>query len=218
MAETKVDLSKMNPKEKWDYLWYYYKNYMIYGIIGLILGLSIVFEVVTNDEVIFNLTLCGQAESIPGYNELEENITKLLSPDAKRKETARVQLYALENIEESFDELTALYQQKLMTQVAAGELDLLVINEVDFDPMYQEGLFEPLGLNQQINWDQIDSQSLVYGPNQEEVYAIKVEGNPILEALDYPTQHKLLVMINNSTRQTEAAQVINYLLSAQSIR
>ena len=124
MAEKKVELSKMNLKEKWEYLWYYYKNYMIYGIIGLILGLSILFEVVTNDEVIFNLTLCGQAEWIPSYTELEQNLTKLLSPDAKRKETARVQLYALENIEESFDELTALYQQKLMTQVAARELDL----------------------------------------------------------------------------------------------
>ncbi len=218
MAEKKVDLGKMNPKEKWDYLWYYYKNYMIYGIIGLILVFSIVFEIVTNDQVIFNLTLCGQAELIPGYTELEQELTQLLSPDAKRKETARVQLYALENIEESFDELTALYQQKLMTQVAAGELDLLVINQVDFDSMYHEGLFEPLGANKQIKWDQIDAQSLVYAPNQEEVYAIKVDTNPILEALDYPTQNKLLVMINNSARKTEATQVINYLFSNQTVR
>lgn len=213
MAEKKVELKSMTKKQRWDYLVYYYKNHMLVGIIGLILIGTLIFELVNNEKVIFMLTLCGQGELIPGYTALEEELTGLISPETKKKETARIQLYALENIEESFDDLTALYQQKFLAQVAASELDLVVINEADYDVFYEQGLFEPLEAQSDINWEQINEADLVYGVTDQHIYGIKVENNQILESIDYPTQNKMLVMINNSTRKAESVKIINYLFS-----
>lgn len=213
MAEKKVELKSMTKKQRWDYIGYYYKNYMLVGIVALVLIGTLIFELVSNEKVIFTLTLCGQGELIPGYTVFEEELTELISPESKKKETARVQLYALENIGESFDDLTALYEQKFLAQVAANELDLVVINEADYDIFYEQGLFEPLETQSQINWEQINEADLVYGAAEQHIYGIKVENNQILESIDYPTQNKMLVMVNNSTRKAESVKIINYLFS-----
>ena len=50
-----------------------------------------------------------------------------MAPEATKKEKVLVQFYGLNEVETSFDEMTDLYQQKMISQIAAQELDLVIM-------------------------------------------------------------------------------------------
>lgn len=212
MAEKKVDLKSMTKQEKRDYIWYYYKTHIITGLLAILLVGSLIYEVTSKDQIIFSLTLFGASEPTLYYEEIEEDLTQLVAPDSNAKETVRVQFFALNEVEESFDEITDLYQQKMMTQVAAKELDLVIMGENDFKFYANQNMFEPLNEVTGIDWSLVADQDLLKDSTTQLIYGIKMSENSLLNTVNYDSEGKVLALINNSNHKEMATKIINYLL------
>ncbi|WP_317326820.1 hypothetical protein [Turicibacter sanguinis] len=213
MAEKKVDLKTMTRKEKKDYIWYYYKSHMMMGLFAVVLVGSLIYDVMTKDKIIFSLTLFGEAESGVQIEEIQQDLTQLVAPEATKKEKVLVQFYGLNEVETSFDEMTDLYQQKMISQIAAQELDLVIMGESDFGFYAEEKMFEALNEISGIDWSLVEETQLIKDEQTDLVYGIKMAGSQLLNRINYDTNGKVLALINNSLNKEMAVDVINQLLS-----
>lgn len=213
MAEKKVDLKSMSRQEKKDYIWYYYKNHILMGIFAVVLVGSLIYDVMTKDKIIFSLTLFGEAESALQIEEIQQDLTQLVAPEAAEREKVLVQFYSLNDVETSFNEMTDLYQQKMMSQIAAQELDLVIMGENDFKFYARENMFEPLNELVGIDWSLVEDAQLIKDEETDFVYGIKMERSQLLNSINYETNGKVLALINNSLNKEMAMEVINQLLA-----
>lgn len=213
MAEKKVDLKSMSRQEKKDYIWYYYKNHILMGIFAVVLVGSLIYDVMTKDKIIFSLTLFGEAESALQIEEIQQDLTQLVAPEAAEREKVLVQFYSLNDVETSFNEMTDLYQQKMMSQIAAQELDLVIMGENDFKFYERENMFEPLNELVGIDWSLVEDAQLIKDEETDFVYGIKMERSQLLNSINYETNGKVLALINNSLNKEMAMEVINQLLA-----
>ena len=186
MAEKKVDLKTMTRKEKKDYIWYYYKSHMMMGLFAVVLVGSLIYDVMTKDKIIFSLTLFGEAESGVQIEEIQQDLTQLV---------------------------TDLYQQKMISQIAAQELDLVIMGESDFGFYAEEKMFEALNEISGIDWNLVEETQLIKDEQTDLVYGIKMAGSQLLNRINYDTNGKVLALINNSLNKEMAVDVINQLLS-----
>lgn len=212
MAEKKVDMKSMTRRERKDYIWYYYKTHIIVGICTLILAGTLIYDVVSKDQVIFSLTLFGEVDPTLDCEVIERDLTQLIAPEATEKETVRVQFYGLNDVETSFDEITDLYQQKMMTQVAASELDLVIMGENDFEFYIDQNMFQPLNELHDIDWSLVDEDQLLKDDETNMIYGIKMSENPIFKTINFDSEGKVLTLISNSKNKEMAVEIINYLL------
>lgn len=127
--EEREALKNGTPKEKLNYFWYYYKWYVIGGLIAIILIGSFVYQLVTRTETVFeavmmNATLLTQDEIYAeefgeyiGMNPKEENVMFDTSIHVS---------------EDSRDEISYTSIMKLTAYTAAGDLDVMVTDTDSF--------------------------------------------------------------------------------------
>lgn len=186
---------------------------MMMGLFAVVLVGSLIYDVMTKDKIIFSLTLFGEAESGVQIEEIQQDLTQLVAPEATKKEKVLVQFYGLNEVETSFDEMTDLYQQKMISQIAAQELDLVIMGESDFGFYAEEKMFEALNEISGIDWNLVEETQLIKDEQTDLVYGIKMAGSQLLNRINYDTNGKVLALINNSLNKEMAVDVINQLLS-----
>lgn len=212
MAEKRVDFKSMTKQEKRDYIWYYYKNHMLIGLFSIVLIGSLVYDVASKNQIVFSLTLFGESDAVLELEEIQQTLTEVIVPNGSEKEKVLVQFYGLHEVQDTFDEITDLYQQKMLTQIAAQELDLVVMSESDFNFYSQENMFDSLDELEGINWGLISDKQLIKDSKVNKIYGIKLIENELLNEINYESSGKVIALVKNSLNKDKAVQVINYLL------
>ena len=211
MVKQNIKLKEMTMKKRCSYFWDYYRYHVIGAFLILVLMGTVIQEVANQSTILLNVVISEMINERTDVTELEQQLTQIVKSEAEENETIRIYAYPFNNIESSFSDLTQVYLEKFVAQVAISELDVFILEENDFSYFYEQGLFKPLDeLLQEV--EGIDSSDYLLAED-DHVYAIRLEGNKLLEAKGIETKNKVVTVLSNSLRQEESADLILALLN-----
>lgn len=211
MVKQNIKLKEMTMKKRCSYFWDYYRYHVIGACLILVLMGTVIREVANQSTILLNVVISEMINERTDVTELEQQLTQLVKSEAEENETIRIYTYPFNNIESSSSDLTQVYLEKFVAQVAISELDVFILEENDFSYFYEQGLFKPLDeLLQEV--ERIDSSDYLLAED-DHVYAIRLEGNKLLEAKGIETKNKVVTVLSNSLRQEESADLILALLN-----
>ena len=211
MVKQNIKLKEMTMKKRCRYFWDYYRYHVIGACLILVLMGTVIREVANQSTILLNVVISEMINERTDVTELEQQLTQLVKSEAEENETIRIYTYPFNNIESSSSDLTQVYLEKFVAQVAISELDVFILEENDFSYFYEQGLFKPLDeLLQEV--EGIDSSDYLLAED-DHVYAIRLEGNKLLEAKGIETKNKVVTVLSNSLRQEESADLILALLN-----
>lgn len=211
MVKQNIKLKEMTMKKRCSYFWDYYRYHVIGACLILVLIGTVIREVANQSTILLNVVISEMINERTDVTELEQQLTQLVKSEAEENETIRIYTYPFNNIESSSSDLTQVYLEKFVAQVAISELDVFILEENDFSYFYEQGLFKPLDeLLQEV--EGIDSSDYLLAED-DHVYAIRLEGNKLLEAKGIETKNKVVTVLSNSLRQEESADLILALLN-----
>lgn len=211
MVKQNIKLKEMTMKKRCSYFWDYYRYHVIGACLILVLMGTVIREVANQSTILLNVVISEMINERTDVTELEQQFTQLVKSEAEENETIRIYTYPFNNIESSSSDLTQVYLEKFVAQVAISELDVFILEENDFSYFYEQGLFKPLDeLLQEV--EGIDSSDYLLAED-DHVYAIRLEGNKLLEAKGIETKNKVVTVLSNSLRQEESADLILALLN-----
>ena len=211
MVKQNIKLKEMTMKQRFSYFWDYYRYHVIGAFLILVLMGTVIQEVANQSTILLNVVISEMINERTDVTELEQQLTQLVKSEAEENETIRIYTYPFNNIESSSSDLTQVYLEKFVAQVAISELDVFILEENDFSYFYEQGLFKPLDeLLQEV--EGIDSSDYLLAED-DHVYAIRLEGNKLLEAKGIETKNKVVTVLSNSLRQEESADLILALLN-----
>ena len=211
MVKQNIKLKAMTMKKRCSYFWDYYRYHVIGACLILVLMGTVIREVANQSTILLNVVISEMINERTDVTELEQQLTQLVKSEAEENETIRIYTYPFNNIESSSSDLTQVYLEKFVAQVAISELDVFILEENDFSYFYEQGLFKPLDeLLQEV--EGIDSSDYLLAED-DHVYAIRLEGNKLLEAKGIETKNKVVTVFSNSLRQEESADLILALLN-----
>ena len=211
MVKQNIKLKEMTMKKRCSYFWDYYRYHVIGAFLILVLMGTVIREVANQSTILLNVVISEMINERTDVTELEQQLTQLVKSEAEENETIRIYTYPFNNIESSSSDLTQVYLEKFVAQVAISELDVFILEENDFSYFYEQGLFKPLDeLLQEV--EGIDSSDYLLAED-DHVYAIRLEGNKLLEAKGIETKNKVVTVLSNSLIQEESADLILALLN-----
>ena len=211
MVKQNIKLKEMTMKKRCSYFWDYYRYHVIGACLILVLMGTVIREVANQSTILLNVVISEMINERTDVTDLEQQLTQLVKSEAEENETIRIYTYPFNNIESSSSDLTQVYLEKFVAQVAISELDVFILEENDFSYFYEQGLFKPLDeLLQEV--EGMDSSDYLLAED-DHVYAIRLEGNKLLEAKGIETKNKVVTVLSNSLRQEESADLILALLN-----
>jgi len=238
LKEEKSKLKKMKSfKDRWDYIWEYYKL----PIIGIIFVLCTIAYVI-------NLTLINPpkkrgvgltliTEALPNQEVFKANAEKAINV----QEGYELVINNLYLDDSQSTEYQKAIKQKFLVMLAASEIDLIIGIEDFFGELNStQGLF--MNLDQALSDSKYDSirDKFIYGlipvksageideseivdyvnPVDQQTYkcvkrpiAISLKDNEVLEQLGYNTYNTYIAFIANSPRMEKALELFDYIFS-----
>jgi len=169
-------LFKLDAK-KVDNFFLYNKYTIIISIVGIILLFSIIKGVITRVDTDFYLTSIGQI-TIEDSEKVQENIKKITpSLQAPLAEA----LYIGQNDQ---GEQTYAMMMKISASLAAGEMDLILVDKDMYDSLAKQGAFETVDdLSKSIGFSLPKDEELFVKPEEGEgaVYGVDVTNSQFLK-------------------------------------
>jgi hypothetical protein len=206
---TMVDLKSMSRKEKIEYIWDYYKLHIISVIVVIAVIASFIHGQLTKIDYVVNVTIIGNAISESKKEEAEKKFTSLVIKEGEQRKQALIDVIATDKSELSYEMM-----QKFVVRIAAGEIDVVILDKGFFDSFVKQDMFIPLESISQINLSDIKQSKIEASgsTNNKAVYAIGVEGNKELEAMGYDTKNKVLGIMASSKNKDNGIKVFNDIL------
>ena len=195
----------MSFNKKIEYIWDYYKIHIIAGLSIAILMGYFIYSQVTQINYIFNFTVVGNMQ-VEKNESFQKELTKLLVNNQNKDQT-------MVNVIPSNINQDPMIIQKLMAQLTANEIDLILLNKVDFNKFVKEGMFKKLDEVKDLELSSIKYEKVkAEGSNTTGIYAISVEKNDILEAHGIDTKDKVVCIAASTKKEDKAVIVLKWLL------
>jgi hypothetical protein len=206
---TMVDLKSMSRKEKIEYIWDYYKLHIISVIVVIAVIASFIHGQLTKIDYVVNITMIGNAVNESKKEEAEKKFTSLVVKEGEQRKQALIDVIATDKSELSYEMM-----QKFVVRIAAGEIDVVILDKGFFDSFVKQDMFIPLESISQINLSDIKQSKIEASgnTNNKAVYAISVEGNKELEAMGYDTKNKVLGIMASSKNKDNGIKVFKNIL------
>ena len=195
----KENLSTMNLKEKCNYLFYYYKFYLIgFLIIVLAIG-SFIYTEKNKKDIYLNIAYIGPSISAGIYENINNDLNSSLIPD-DQSNSSIIEFNA-------YDLSHTAALTKFQASLAAKEIDFAIVDKGFFEENYKNELF--LNLNSIDNFSSlnINDNSLIKINNV--IYGIRVNNLSILNQLNIlNNDDNILVVILNSKNSTKLIDLL----------
>jgi hypothetical protein len=206
---TMVDLKSMSRKEKIEYIWDYYKLHIISVIVVIAVIASFIHGQLTKIDYVVNVTIIGNAINESKKEEAEKKFTSLVIKEGEQRKQALIDVITTDKSELSYEMM-----QKFVVRIAAGEIDVVILDKGFFDSFVKQDMFIPLESISQINLSDIKQSKIEASgsTNNKAVYAISVEGNKELEAMGYDTKNKVLGIMASSKNKDNGIKVFKDIL------
>ncbi|PGT20542.1 hypothetical protein COC96_00840 [Bacillus cereus] len=198
--ETKVmEMTQRQLMKKLDNIWYHYKTHILIG--ALVLALMIPFFFFSNDRKpsALNVTIIGNSIDL----EQQRTLQKEASPHIL-KETSQSEIkFSFWEINGEISSPANIdLHQKLLAQITAKNIDILLIDKSDFLILFQQGAFL-----------QLDSIKDSGNNKNYNMYGIDITGNKILRTAGYDTENKMMAILSNTQNKETAMKFVQWVAS-----
>jgi hypothetical protein len=205
-----VDLKSMSRKEKIEYIWDYYKLHIISSIIAIAVIASFIHGQLTRVTYVASVTVIGNAVQESKREELERKFTSLLVKEGEERKQALVEVIVTDKPELSYEMM-----QRFIVRIAAGELDVVILDKGSFNSFAKQDMFLPLERVSDINLDSYKNEKIeaIGSTGNKGIFAVSVEGNKILEAMGYDTKNKVMGIIASSNQKDNGIKILKEILN-----
>ncbi|MFL0268912.1 hypothetical protein [Candidatus Clostridium radicumherbarum] len=206
-------IKNLPPKENLENIWYYYKWHIFACIFAVLAAVVLIGSYLTREKYIINLSMVGYFDNSRSQevSNFQNDITKLLVPEANKRTSALVELYRSKDSSGKLKELEPADVEKLSVKIAAKEVDILIMNKDDFNNYMNEDTFLKLD---DLKLDNANKAYKLVRANSS-VYGISVEGNKLLDKIGYDTKDKVIGIVVNTKNKESSEKVINWILKLQ---
>lgn len=210
-----IHFKSMSKKEKVEYIWDYYKLHIMGALILVLILGSIIRGQVTKVDYVFNLTMIGNVKDESKRINLEKQITSLVINQGGKRKQAIVDVIPTGSSNSNDSLASSQYMQKFITQLFAGELDVVVLDKGMFETLVSKEAFSKLDNIAQLDLASIKSEKIEASgsDNDKAIYAISAENIKIFRDMGFDTRNKVICIINSSKQKGKAALVLKWLLT-----
>jgi|GEM_PF-2311734 len=215
-------MRQMGAKERMVYIWGYYKMYFIGGLLLLITAFNIVNTLLWNPppKTYLSVAVYGPPAVVEHIRALSQDMTEKLVSEPEAFQVA-AESYHVTGAEA---ELQATMTQKLMANVSVGEVNLIVVDEENFETLLNKGLFTPLGevldgeMHAKYAEDLYRAAPTVYDEELESItlpeddYGIRLDSNAYLASFGINTEGMLLGVVPSELRVDETMEGLRLIL------
>ena len=198
----KKKLKSMSFKEKLEYLWTYYKVWLLVFILGCIV-IGFLVEIYQNSK--YNTIL---NVAVVNSHNVEENSNAeriILEALGSADEYDRVQLDTTYQLGTDIQAADSNLVMKVSTIVAAGDMDVMVCDRTMYEYFSKQDYFWPM----EDLLSEEEKQS--YGEAVEQ-YAVRLENSGVLREMDIVAYEPVYAAVIAGSRQTDNAKaMIKYL-------
>lgn len=206
-------IKHMSKKEKMEYIWDYYKIHILVGVFIIIAVSWTIYTNVNKTEYVFNCTVLGEGLNVSKKADFEDKLTKIVLEEPEEKKQASmdfIEVKSSSNVEISIDPYA---MQKLSARVAAGDIDILIVDEKNFQRFAMQGMFE--SLDSSSNLDLSDKNAIKIEKGSEDVkpgiYGVRVKDNASLKDIGYNTEDKIVGIVTLSKNKDKGVTVLKWL-------
>jgi ABC-type glycerol-3-phosphate transport system substrate-binding protein len=202
-----VDFKGMTRKKKFEYIKEYYKFHIIIGIIVIVLLGSFIKSQITKVNYVFNLTVIGST--------VKSDKTVVVKNPTK-KQSAEIDNIPIQTLTGSSDGNAYQFMQKIMAEVSANALDLVIISKGDYDSFVKNGMF--------YNLDKIKNSGLyeykdifiqgVSEDGEKGTFAVNIENSKVLKDYGMDTTDKVACIVSSSKEKEKALKALKWILGS----
>lgn len=211
----KAKLSKMNAKEKIDYIWEYYK----YWIIGTIAGIALIYGIVSaqienSKDTYLYLTMVNSSMVSGGETTLMDDFATYAQVDQ-----SKVKLNLDTSIQmktDMSDEYSMNSSAKMFAQFAAQTIDATIMNKDMIDFFLDKDAFADLEEILPAEFYKEHEDNFIKGTDSEGtefICAIDLSDSKIFQKTDAYTETPYYSIIVNSENHENSIQFLEYLYS-----
>jgi hypothetical protein len=215
MKETnKEKFKKLKRKDKIDYIWEYYKLHICAGILGIIVVWSLLNIWVFNPppESAVSVNFMGDKIFSNNVEVLEDELNPIIVTEEMGNQRVRLNTF----IFGEDPQMQMAAQTKFAANVSARELDVIIMDKVQFDALVLQGSILPL--DQVFSEDDMKSitDRLIRGKSEqdtnEKVYGIDVTDNEKIKTIMFGDHEKVMGVISNTLKIERSKKVIKWFL------
>lgn len=203
-----VDLKGMSRKDKAGYIWDYYKLHIIGALAFICIIIFFVNSQGTKIDYVFNLTILGNSVDNNKVTNLEKQLTNVVVKDGDTKKQAEVNNLVIGT------STSSQYMQKFIAEIAAGELDVVILDKATFESLVKQDLFLRLDNISGFDLASIKSEKIearVRDKNKA-VFAINAKDIKVFKDIGINTDNKVIVVISSSKHLDKDNMVLKWLL------
>ncbi len=187
---------------------YYYKYHILASLAGILILVYIVSSFVNRVDPDLNLVIAGKF-SLTQTEELKNTIQEKLTGT---KELGTDFLFLSED---GMSQQDQAYTMKFVTLMAAGDVDVYILDRVNFEKYGTKGAFASLdGLADQLGIDRDKNSKQVLmdsETNEEHLYGIDVTGSPLLKGIEPVDSEKIAVLRVKAKNYDRALELLKQL-------
>lgn len=217
-------------KMTWSHFWEYYKFHTIFGIFAVIIVVSIIYSIATNEptdltvhiignptteeylaEDVFLDELNGKIKSVDGDDEIKiDAIVKSLAPYHLSADDQSGAMKIIEWDEKPKDADVMLIE-KITVDLTAGEPALYIIDGDIMQVYMSQGVFAPLEVfGLKTNADTIVGESEL-DPGNTHIFGYSLKGNTLMEKMKLNTDNKYIaIRVINDIQKNNSDMAVNY--------
>jgi len=212
-----VELKNMTNKKKAEYIWDYYKLYIIAFLVILLTVTWFVHNQVTEIDYVFNLTMVGNTINENKRSDFGNQLTKIVVKNENKRKQAIVNIIPFNGSNNISSTLSNQYMQKFIVSISFGEVDVVILNKDIFEYLAKQDMFSRLDNMPGLNLSSIKNEKIkTSGSNNTKfVYAIDTENIKILKDMGFDTHNKVIGIISKSKHKDKAASALEWILNSK---
>jgi hypothetical protein len=215
----KEKMSGLTKKEKISYIWEYFKYPIIGVVAGIAIMISIISGIINQKESVLGITLIGNYVDTNVLTEFEtKTSSELIKDNPKGKKIVSYDFLTV--TDNPMDQYTMAAKEKLTVKVAAGEVDVIILNKKSYDDYVKIGMFKRLDTMPNFSALNLKGYSTVKGAvvdenvtKEEGIYGINIENLPAFKNMKFDTKDSVVCIVANTKRLDTVTQYINWLFS-----
>ena len=212
-----VNLKNMSKKKKVEYIWEYYKLYIIGVLVITFMVGSLIYSQVTKVDCIFNLTIIGNMVDGNKRADLEKQLTSLVVKEGDKKKQALVEFIPQDSSSKTGSVMSNQNMQKFIASLSVGEIDVVILDKHILQSLAKQDAFSQLDNIAQLDLDSVKNEKVKASgsDNNRVTYAIDAGNIKTLKDMGFDTTNKVISIATSSKQKDKAALVIKWMLNRQ---
>ncbi|MDN3017458.1 hypothetical protein PH210_14770 [Paenibacillus sp. BSR1-1] len=192
-------MTKTQLLKKLDNICYHYKTHILTGVLVLAAVIPFVFFTKYEKPAALNVTFIGNTIEQKEQQALQKRASaEILKADLKSE--IKLNFWRVNGTLASPGNMD-IYQ-KMLAQIAAKDIDIMVLDRSDFVVLSQQGAFKDLDFIKKANNDKKTDKN-----------GMELTGNELLRRAGYNPDNKMMAIISNTQKKATAIKFVKWLVN-----